>query len=90
MPCIVVLPNTAISSFSKYKDTFKKDFDNCELIIQYIWGKKKILIKIDIQFNIKLKDKILIVGSKDENKFIIFCKQFLLKNNNFLPLINKI
>ena len=52
---------------------FKKDLDNWDCINQNIWGKKNTQIKIELQFNIKLIDIILIFGSNDENKFII-CK----------------
>ena len=50
---------------------FKKDLDNWELINQYIWGKKKTQINTENQFIIILIEKILILGSNDENKFII-------------------
>merc|ERR1712227_848167 len=38
--------------------------------------KKNSQIKIELQFNIKLIDIILIFGSNDENKFII-CNTFI-------------
>ena len=74
MPGIVVSPNTASNSFFKNNTIFKKDFDIWEFINQYIWGKKNTQIKTETQFIISLVDIILILGSKDENKFII-CKQ---------------
>ena len=74
MPGIVVSPNTASNSFFKNNTIFKKDFDIWEFINQYIWGKKNTQIKTETQFIINLVDIILILGSKDENKFII-CKQ---------------
>ena len=58
---------------------FKKDLDIWEFIRQYIWGKKKEQIKIDTQLNIIENEKILILGSKDENKFIIYKWNFLVK-----------
>ena len=73
VPGIIISPNTEFNSFFKYKIIFKKDFDNWELINQNNWGKKNTQIKIELQFNIKLIDIILIFGSNDENKFII-CK----------------
>lgn len=76
MPGIVVSPNTAFNSFFKNNTIFKKDFDIWEFINQYIWGKKNTQIKIENQFNIILIEKILILGSKDENKFIILVKMY--------------
>ena len=71
MPGIVVSPNTASNSFFKNNTILKKDFDIWEFINQYIWGKKNTQIKIENQFNINCIDKILTLGSNDENKFII-------------------
>jgi len=88
VPGIIKFPKTASNSFFKKKMTFKKDFDIWEFINQNIWGKKKEQIKIDSQFNITENEKILILGSKDENKFIIYDKNFLLKSN-FLSLFLK-
>jgi len=76
VPGIVVSPNTASNSFFKNNTIFKKDFDIWEFINQYIWGKKNTQIKIENQFNIILIEKILILGSKDENKFIILVKMY--------------
>ena len=41
--------------------------------------KKKLQIKIDLQFIIIESEKIFTLGSKDENKFIIYIKIFLKK-----------
>jgi len=71
VPGTIISPNTEFNSFFKYKTIFKKDFDNWELINQNNWGKKKIQIKIENQFIIIFIEKILILGSNDENKFII-------------------
>ena len=71
VPGIVISPKTEFNSFFKYKIIFKKDFDNWELTNQYIWGKKKTQINTENQFIIILIEKILILGSNDENKFII-------------------
>ena len=71
VPGIIISPKTASNSFFKNKTIFKKDLDNWEFINQYIWGKKKIQINTENQFNIIFIEKILILGSKDENKFII-------------------
>ena len=76
MPGIVVSPNTASNSFFKNNTIFKKDFDIWEFINQYIWGKKNTQIKTENQFSIILIEKILILGSKDENKFIILIKMY--------------
>jgi len=73
VPGTINSPNTASNSFFKKKMIFKKDLDNWDCINQNIWGKKNTQIKIELQFNIKLIDIILIFGSNDENKFII-CK----------------
>lgn len=72
VPCIVNLPKTALNSLSKYKITFKKVFLHWEFINQNIWGKIKIPIKTETQFNINLIEKIFTDGSKEENRFIIF------------------
>jgi len=74
VPGIIISPNTASNSFLRKKMIFIKDFDNWDWINQYIWGKKNTQIKTETQFIINLVDIILILGSKDENKFII-CKQ---------------
>jgi len=74
VPGIIICPNTASNSFFKNKIIFKKDLESWELINQNIWGKKKIQIKTENQFIITLIEKILIFGSKDENKFIILIK----------------
>ena len=71
VPGIIISPKTEFNSFFKYKIIFKKDFDNWELTNQNIWGKKKTQIKTENQFIIILIEKILILGSNDENKFII-------------------
>ena len=42
------------------------------LLVKIFEEKKKILIKIEIQLIIKVKEKILTEGSKEENRFIIF------------------
>ena len=72
MPGIIISPNTASNSFFKKLITFKNDFDIWEWVNQYIWGKKNTQIKIENQFIIILIEKILILGSKDENRFIIY------------------
>lgn len=74
VPGIIISPKTASNSFFKNKMIFKKDLDNWEFINQNIWGKKKIQINTENQFNIIFIEKILILGSKDENKFIILLK----------------
>ena len=71
VPWIFNSPKIAINSFFKKKIIFKNDLDIWEFINQYIWGKKKILIKIEIQFNVNVNEKIFTEGSKEENKFII-------------------
>ena len=71
VPGIIISPNTASNSFFKKLITFKNDFDIWEWVNQYIWGKKNTQIKIENQFNINCIDKILTLGSNDENKFII-------------------
>jgi len=86
VPKIIKFPNTASSSFFKKKIIFKKDLDNWEFINQNIWGKKKVQMKMDTQFNINEKDRILIFGSKDENRFIIY-KQIFLMCVSILPLL---
>ena len=72
MPGRLISPKTAFNSLSRNSLIFKIVFLSWELINQNIWGKKKIEIKIDNQFNIILREKIFTVGSKEENKFIIF------------------
>jgi len=72
VPGIIISPNTASNSFFKKLITFKNDFDIWEWVNQYIWGKKNTQIKIENQFIIILIEKILILGSKDENRFIIY------------------
>ena len=52
-------------------------FEN--LLIRIIVEKKKLQIKIDLQFIIIESEKIFTLGSKDENKFIIYIKIFLKK-----------
>jgi len=74
VPGITISPNTASNSFFKNKIIFKKDLESWEFINQYIWGKKKIQINTENQFNIIFIEKILILGSKDENRFIILLK----------------
>ena len=81
VPGIIKLPKTASNSFFKKKIIFKNDFDIWELISQYICGKKNEQIMIDIQFIIIENEKIFTLGSKDENKFIIYIKIFLKKKN---------
>lgn len=71
VPGIIISPKTEFNSFFRYKTIFKKDFDNWELTNQNIWGKKKTQINTENQFIIILIEKILILGSNDENKFII-------------------
>jgi len=85
VPKIIKFPKTASNSFFKKKIIFKKDLDIWEFINQNIWGKKKEQIKIDIQFNIIENEKTLILGSKEENKFIIY-KQIFLRKTLFLFL----
>ena len=46
-------------------------FNNCELVIQYVWGKNNNGIALDIQFNLILNLTMLTIGSNDENKFDI-------------------
>jgi len=87
VPKIIKFPNTASNSFFKKKMMLKKDLDNWEFINQNIWGKKKEQIKIDIQFSIIDNEKILTLGSKDENRFIICKKNFLEKNNFPFPFL---
>ena len=53
-----------------------KNLDSWELTNQYIWGKKNTQINTENQFIIILIDKILILGSNDENKFIILTKTY--------------
>jgi hypothetical protein len=72
VPGRLISPKTAFNSLSRNSLIFKIVFLSWELINQNIWGKKKIEIKIDSQFNIILREKIFTVGSKEENKFIIF------------------
>jgi hypothetical protein len=72
VPGRLISPKTAFNSLSRNSLIFKIVFLSWELINQNIWGKKKIEIKIDNQFNIILREKIFTVGSKEENKFIIF------------------
>ena len=71
VPGRLISPKTAFNSLSRNSLIFKIVFLSWELINQNIWGKKKIEIKIDNQFNIILIEKIFTVGSKEENKFII-------------------
>jgi len=71
VPGRLISPKTAFNSLSRNSLIFKIVFLSWELINQNIWGKKKIEIKIDNQFNIILTEKIFTVGSKEENKFII-------------------
>ena len=71
VPERLISPKTAFSSLSRNSLIFKIVFLNWELIKKNIWGKKKIEIKIDNQFNIILIEKIFTVGSNEENKFII-------------------
>ena len=53
-----------------------KNLDSWELTNQYVWGKKNTQINTENQFIIILIDKILILGSNDENKFIILIKKY--------------
>ena len=78
VPGIIISPNTASNSFLRKKMIFIKDFDNWDCINQYIWGKKKITIIIDIQFIIIFIEKIFTFGSNEENKFIILIKIYLI------------
>jgi len=70
-PGIITSPKIELSSFFKKILIFIKKFDHWEFINQYIWGRKKTLINTEIQFNAKLTEKILMLGSNDENKLII-------------------
>jgi len=78
VPWIFNSPKIAINSFFKKKIIFKNDLDIWEFINQYIWGKKKITIIIDIQFIIIFIEKIFTFGSNEENKFIILIKIYLI------------
>ena len=71
VPGRLISPKTAFNSLSRNSLIFKIVFLSWELINQNIWGKKKIEIKIDNQFNIIFIEKIFTVGSNEENKFII-------------------
>jgi len=72
VPGIINSPNTASNSFFKKKIIFKNVFDICECINQNICGKKNVQIKIENQFIMIFIEKILILGSNDENRFIIY------------------
>ena len=70
---IEIVPERLISPKTDFNLLFKYSLIFFNLvIIKKIYKEKKIEIKIDNQFNIIFIEKIFIVGSNEENKFIIF------------------
>ena len=69
---IEIVPERLISPKTDFNLLFKYSLIFFNLvIIKKIYKEKKIEIKIDNQFNIIFIEKIFIVGSNEENKFII-------------------